>query len=152
MHSFFTLRLSVLCIKISNCLYNTPYTVITGGHLQAISARWRSFPYYFAFFQSMFYTSYLSCQLVVLFMQPQVHFVSVAWVWIYLNLYIWGVLTYFNAEEHKLDLISLHKGVLKLCNEFHQGIKFKFKIVLPIVVFKQLQFLNQKIVERHFTQ
>jgi hypothetical protein len=121
MFSKITMRLTKIYFKICNMYCNTQYFWDDKEDTLEIRRGARRLGFYFAYYQTIFYLCFLFFRLIHLIQSGGGGFVSSAWITIWLNFYIWGVITYHNGGKNKWGTVALFKGLLKINREFQSG-------------------------------
>jgi hypothetical protein len=124
MFEYLTLGIIKLYVNLGNIFLNTPY--VWDNNLKTIKitkSPIRKISFYLAYIQSICYLCFLVLRLLTYLGQEEdISFVNISWLFLWINFYIWAIITIYNDQVKNQETVALFKGLQKLTREFHKGI------------------------------
>jgi hypothetical protein len=90
--------------------------------LQVCTKISRKITFAIAVIQSLLYLCFLLWRLVELVHHPNPSFPAAVWQYIWINLNIWGLTTFYNGHTKKQEVVSFFRGLQLLAKKLKNGI------------------------------
>jgi hypothetical protein len=123
MYSNLTLLVIELYVNVCNILNNTPYVWDTTlKTIKLADSIPRKMSFYLAYGHSVCYLCFLLLRLKYFIQGFEFSFVTLSWMIIWINFYVWACVTFYNGDTKKHESVALFRGLQKLTREFQRGI------------------------------
>jgi hypothetical protein len=124
-----SLKIVKFYIKMHSIFGIMPYEWSEAEETVVISHKsLRTFTFYLAEFQVLGYFCFLIFRLLQLGHETVPSYPDVIWQYIWINLYIWAITSFWNAHVKKNEVVRFLRGLKKLGTELSTGIKIGFKM------------------------
>lgn len=117
-----SLKLLKIYMGICCMMGSNPYEWDDKNQCLAVSQKLRrKFTFSFAILHSALYLGFLIWRLVELLHNPNPSFPAAVWIFIWINLISWSLITMYNSHKKKRNVVSLFQGLKILTNTLKRG-------------------------------
>lgn len=125
-----TLNIIRISMKIYSALGSTPLTWDSdGGHISVCETGRRKVTFFMAVVHIFVHLCFLFWRLGQLSRERNPSFQTAVWLWIWIMLGFWHLVTSYNGWTKKWEVVALFKGVKLLTGKLEKGTNFKNRAI-----------------------